>query len=97
MRKRGEPEENFPAIRIPRTLLDQAGLKGDLEVVAEAGRLVIRSARAVRNGWGAEARRMAERGDDRLIPGFDAPDRVSPDSVGDEAGTSDGSHQSCDW
>ena len=97
MKKRSVLGEDSPVVRIPRTLLDQAGLTGDLEIVAEAGRLVIRSARPVRQGWAAEARRMAERGDDRLIPGFDPPDRVSPDSVGDEAGSTDGSDQSCDW
>jgi antitoxin component of MazEF toxin-antitoxin module len=97
MRKRSVSEESTPVVRIPRALLDQAGLKGDLEVVAEAGCLVIQSARPTRWGWAEEARLMVERGDDGLIPGFDFPDLVSPDSVGYEAGFADGSDQESDW
>jgi antitoxin MazE len=54
-------------IRIPRALLDQTGLRGEVEITAENGSLVIRSARKPREGWAAAFREMARRGDDTLL------------------------------
>jgi antitoxin MazE len=61
---------NSRGIRIPKPLLDQAGLAEDVELHAEPGRIVIESVRQPRAGWAEAARRMAERGDDALL---DAP------------------------
>jgi antitoxin MazE len=54
-------------IRIPRALLDQTGLRGEVEITAENGSLVIRSARKPREGWAAAFREMARRGDDTML------------------------------
>lgn len=58
---------NSQGIRIPKPLLEQTGLTEDVELEVQADAIVIRSARAVREGWGAAFRRMAEAGDDELL------------------------------
>jgi antitoxin MazE len=61
---------NSRGVRIPKLLLDQAGLEEDVELHAEPGRIVIEAVHRPRAGWAEAARRMAERGDDELL---DAP------------------------
>jgi antitoxin MazE len=55
------------AIRIPKRLLAQTGLRGEVEIRAVGKALVIGPARKARSGWAAEFRKMARRGDDRLL------------------------------
>jgi len=61
---------NSRGIRIPKTLIEQAGLSEDLEIEVESGRLIIRPAYRPRRDWEEAFRLMAERGDDDLL---DAP------------------------
>ncbi len=61
---------NSRGVRIPKPLLDQAGLTEDVELHAEPGRIVIEAAARPRAGWADAARAMAARGDDALL---DAP------------------------
>ncbi|MDZ7801828.1 MAG: AbrB/MazE/SpoVT family DNA-binding domain-containing protein [Trueperaceae bacterium] len=61
---------NSQGIRIPKPLLEQAGLSGEVELVQEGDALMIRPAHA-RQGWDEAFQAMAERGDDQLL---DAPD-----------------------
>ena len=61
---------NSRGIRLPKPLLDQAGLPDEVEIHAEPGRIVIVSASRPRAGWADAARGMADRGDDELL---DAP------------------------
>jgi len=63
---------NSRGIRIPRPLLEQAGLTGEVEMSVEGDRLIIHSARRPRQGWDAQFKVMADQGDDRLI------DQLSP-------------------
>lgn len=58
---------NSRGVRLPKALLDQAGLPDDVEIHAEPGRIIIESARPVRSGWAEAARAMAEAGDDALL------------------------------
>jgi antitoxin MazE len=58
---------NSRGIRIPRTLLEQAGLTDDVEMTVEGNKLIIHSARFPRQGWEARFISMAEQGDDRLL------------------------------
>jgi antitoxin MazE len=55
------------AVRIPKPLLDQTGLQGEVEINAVDGALVIRAARKPREGWDAAFREMSRHGDDALI------------------------------
>jgi antitoxin MazE len=58
---------NSRGIRIPKLLLDQTGLQGEVEITARDKGLVIRAARKPRDGWAAAFREMARRGDDTLL------------------------------
>jgi antitoxin MazE len=58
---------NSQGIRIPKPLLEQTGLKGEVEINAQEDSLVIRPARKPRAGWAGAFREMARRGDDALL------------------------------
>ena len=58
---------NSRGIRIPRALLEQAGLAGDVEMAVEGNKLIIHPIRHSRQGWGAQFAAMTEHGDDRLF------------------------------
>jgi antitoxin MazE len=58
---------NSQGIRIPKPLLDQTGLSGEVEIDAQDDTLIIRPARRPRAGWAAAFREMAHRGDDTLL------------------------------
>ena len=58
---------NSQGIRIPKPLLEQAGLAGEVELHAEDGRIVIGAARRARRGWAEAAARLHTRGEDGLL------------------------------
>jgi antitoxin MazE len=58
---------NSQSIRIPKPLLEQTGLCGEVEVIAHDDSLIIRPARRRREGWTAAFQEMARRGDDALL------------------------------
>ena len=66
---------NSQGIHIPKQLLKQTGLSGEVEITAEDGCLMIRPARWPRAGWAEALREMARRGDDALLD--DAPPSLS--------------------
>jgi antitoxin MazE len=57
---------NSQGVRIPKPLLEQAGLRGEVEISVQDGSLVIKPA-APRAGWADAFREMARRGDDALL------------------------------
>ncbi len=69
---------NSRGIRIPKALLEQTGLKGEIEILVEDDALVIRSAKKPRAGWTEAFREMARHGDDKLLDP-DAPSLSSWD------------------
>jgi len=64
---------NSRGVRLPKALIDQADLSEEVEIHAEPGRIVVAAVRRPRAGWAEAARRMRERGEDRLL---DAPSRT---------------------
>ena len=58
---------NSRGIRLPKTLLQEAQLEDEVELRAEPGRILISKTTKPRTGWAEAARRMRERGEDRLI------------------------------
>ncbi|MEX2092148.1 MAG: AbrB/MazE/SpoVT family DNA-binding domain-containing protein [Pirellulales bacterium] len=58
---------NSRGVRIPKPLLDQTGLNGEVDIRAEKDTLVIGPARRPREGWAAAFREMAQRGEDQLL------------------------------
>ncbi|MBL8987669.1 MAG: AbrB/MazE/SpoVT family DNA-binding domain-containing protein [Gemmatimonadetes bacterium] len=59
---------NSRGIRIPKAMLDEAGLADDVELDARAGSITIRSARQPRAGWAEAAAQLAARGNGLLDP-----------------------------
>ena len=58
---------NSNGIRVPKMMLEHAQLPDEVELESEQGRLIIRAARGARAGWAEAAKRMRERGEDRLL------------------------------
>jgi len=56
-----------PAIPVPQPLLDACQLRGEVEIEAHGGCLVIRNPYHPRAGWDEAFRQMTEKGDDKLI------------------------------
>jgi antitoxin MazE len=55
---------NSQGIRIPKPLLEQSGLSGDVELHVRTDEIIIRPATAPRAGWAAAFKQMADEGDD---------------------------------
>lgn len=55
---------NSQGVRLPKLLIEQAGLDEDVELRAESGQIVIASARKTRAGWAEAAQRARSAGDD---------------------------------
>ena len=60
---------NSRGIRIPKPLLEQTGLIGEVEIAVEGNALVIRPVQRPRQGWAKAAEEMATQGDDTLLDG----------------------------
>jgi antitoxin MazE len=58
---------NSRGIRIPRTLLEQAGLSTEVEITVEHNNLIIHTVRNPRQEWATKFKAMAEQGDDHLF------------------------------
>lgn len=58
---------NSHGIRIPKPLLEQTGLQGEVELEVQGNQLLVRSIDRPRQGWEAKFRDMAERNDDALL------------------------------
>jgi antitoxin MazE len=58
---------NSQGIRIPKVLLEQTGLREEVELEVHDAQIVIRPAARPRQGWDEAFRAMAEQADDRLL------------------------------
>ncbi len=58
---------NSQGIRIPKVVLEQTHLSGEVELEVRDRQIVIRSAMKPRQGWSQRFRVMAEKGDDKLL------------------------------
>jgi antitoxin MazE len=58
---------NSQGVRIPKLLLEETGLSGEVEIEAHDDTLVIRGAHPPRSGWEAAFAAMAAAGDDTLL------------------------------
>ncbi|MBI3184977.1 MAG: AbrB/MazE/SpoVT family DNA-binding domain-containing protein [Myxococcales bacterium] len=58
---------NSRGIRLPKTVLDECGLVGEVELKVRRGQIVILPVSKARKGWDEAFQRMAERRDDRLL------------------------------
>lgn len=58
---------NSQGIRIPKALLEQSGINGEVKLEVLRGQIIIRPLRKARQGWAEACRVMAGRGDDKLL------------------------------
>jgi antitoxin MazE len=58
---------NSRGVRIPKPVIEEAGLEEDVELQVLGNTVVIRSRATARAGWADAARRMREAGHDRLL------------------------------
>ncbi len=58
---------NSKGVRIPKPPLERSNLAEEVELEAEADRIIIRSLRQARHDWEHAFRAMAERGDDSSV------------------------------
>ena len=58
---------NSQGIRIPKLLLHQLKLRGEVELAVKHNQLVIQPSQRPRQGWEEQFKKMAERRDDRLL------------------------------
>lgn len=58
---------NSRGIRIPRTVLEQAGLTDEVEMTVVENKLIIQASRHPRQGWEDHFAEMAKHGDDQLL------------------------------
>ncbi len=58
---------NSQGIRIPKSVLEQTRLGGEVELEVRDRQIVIRPPENPRQGWAQKFRVMAEKGDDRLL------------------------------
>ena len=58
---------NSQGIRIPKPLLEEAGLPEEVELEVEDGTILIRSPMRPREGWAAAFQSMTKAGDDQLL------------------------------
>lgn len=55
---------NSQCVRLPKPMIEQAGLGEEIELHVESGQIVIASRRSARAGWAEAARRAHAAGDD---------------------------------
>jgi antitoxin MazE len=58
---------NSRGIRLPKPLIEQAGLTDEVELRIQAGTITIRAAASARAGWAEAAKELRARNDDRLM------------------------------
>ena len=61
------PIGNSRGIRIPKPLIEQCGLTGEIELDVRDRTILIHSPRHPRAGWGKAFKQMARLGDDKLL------------------------------
>jgi antitoxin MazE len=58
---------NSRGIRLPKLVIEEAGLTEEVELRVRPGAIVIEPATGPRAGWAEAAKRMRARGEDRLL------------------------------
>ena len=58
---------NSHGLRIPKPILEQTGIRDDVEIELEKNKIIIRPVQKAREGWDKAFKMMAKKGDDKLI------------------------------
>jgi len=77
---------NSKGVRLPKSMIEEAGLGDELEISVRKGEIVIARVKKVREGWAEDAKLMVERGEAGLVwpdeyedPGADLPEEAWPE------------------
>jgi antitoxin MazE len=71
---------NSKGIRIPKSFIEQSGIKEKVELEVKDDKIIIKSLHQVRKNWDSAFRKMAENKDDKLLD----EDLISGQSIWDE-------------
>jgi len=58
---------NSQGVRIPKPLIKESGLSGEIEMILRDNEIVLRSAEKTRKNWDQSFEDMAKKGDDQLL------------------------------
>lgn len=58
---------NSQGVRIPKTLLEQSGLAGEVELEVKTQQIIIRKPQKARENWSEKFQKMADTDDDLLL------------------------------
>lgn len=58
---------NSRGVRLPKPLIEQAGLREEVEIELRGNTIVIAAPSTPRTGWAEDARKLRERNGDRLL------------------------------
>ena len=58
---------NSQGFRIPKPILEQTGIRDDVEIEVEKNRIIVRPVENVREGWDRAFEEMSEAGDDAPV------------------------------
>ena len=58
---------NSRGIRIPKSIIEQSGIKNEVELEVKGDRIIIRSLSGVRENWNLAFQKMAKSNDDLLL------------------------------
>jgi len=58
---------NSQGVRIPKPLIEESGLSGEIEMVLRDNEIILRSVEETRKNWDQSFEEMARKGDDQLL------------------------------
>ncbi len=58
---------NSQGVRIPKLILEQSGIKDEVEIKAQNGNIILFPTKQPRHDWDEAFRSMQEHGDDKLL------------------------------
>jgi antitoxin MazE len=58
---------NSQGLRIPKPILEQTGIMGDVEIEVEKNQIIIRPIENAREGWDVAFKAMGKNGDDKIL------------------------------
>ncbi|MEX0773206.1 MAG: AbrB/MazE/SpoVT family DNA-binding domain-containing protein [Balneolales bacterium] len=58
---------NSQGVRIPKVIIEQSRLSGEIEMILRDNEIVLRSTEEVRKDWEQSFKKMAQQGDDKLL------------------------------
>ncbi len=71
---------NSRGIRIPKSIIEQSGLKNEVELVVKDDKIIIKPLQEVRKNWDKAFKKMAENNDDLLLDDDTLPSQSSWDN-----------------